>query len=78
MANISVRNLDDDIVKRLRIRAVEHGCSMEAEVRKILSDTVLTPERLGDFAIRIFSPTYETDGEFELPERETTEPMTFD
>lgn len=36
MANITIRNLDDEIKRRLRIRAAEHGCSMEEEVREIL------------------------------------------
>jgi len=30
MAAISIRNLDDDIKKRLRIRAARHGRSMES------------------------------------------------
>ena len=41
MATLTVRNLDGDIVRRLRIRAAEHGRSAEAEHREILR-TVLT------------------------------------
>ncbi len=37
MANITVRNLDDEVRKRLKQRAVEHGRSMEAEARSILT-----------------------------------------
>ena len=36
MASITIRNLDDDIKQRLRIRAAEHGRSMEEEAREIL------------------------------------------
>ena len=36
MASITVRNLDDDLKNRLRIRAAENGRSMEQEVREIL------------------------------------------
>ena len=36
MATLTVRNLDDDVVRRLRIRAAEHGRSTEAEHRDIL------------------------------------------
>ncbi len=36
MATLTVRNLDDDIVRRLRIRAAENGRSAEAEHREIL------------------------------------------
>ena len=36
MATLTVRNLNDDVVRRLRIRAAEHGRSAEAEHREIL------------------------------------------
>jgi plasmid stability protein len=36
MASLSVRNLDDELVARLKRRAVRHGHSAEAEVREIL------------------------------------------
>jgi plasmid stability protein len=36
MATLTVRNLDADVVRRLRIRAAEHGRSAEAEHREIL------------------------------------------
>src|SRR5262249_38079998 len=36
MATLTVRNLDDDVVRRPRIRAAEHGRSAEAEHREIL------------------------------------------
>jgi plasmid stability protein len=36
MATLTVRNLDQDLVRRLRIRAAEHGRSAEAEHREIL------------------------------------------
>ena len=34
--NLHVRNLDDDLIARLKRRAARHGCSTEAEHRKIL------------------------------------------
>ncbi|MGL5808807.1 MAG: FitA-like ribbon-helix-helix domain-containing protein [Nocardioides sp.] len=40
MAAISVRDLDDDVTARLKVRAARHGRSMEAEVRAILTDAV--------------------------------------
>lgn len=40
MAAISVRDLDDDVKARLRVRAAEHGRSMEAEIRAILVQAV--------------------------------------
>ncbi len=40
MASITIRNLDDSLKQRLRIRAAEHGHSMEEEVRAILRQVV--------------------------------------
>lgn len=41
MATLTVRNLDEDVVRRLRIRAAEHGRSAEAEHRDILQMVLL-------------------------------------
>ena len=43
MASITIRNLDDDLKRRLRVRAAEHGRSMEAEAREILRQAVCEP-----------------------------------
>lgn len=40
MAAITVRNLDDHVKQRLRVRAARHGRSMEAEVRAIIVEAV--------------------------------------
>lgn len=40
---ISVRNLDDHVTERLRIRAARHGRSVEAEIRAILVEAVREP-----------------------------------
>lgn len=40
MASITIRHLDDGIKRRLRIRAAEHGRSMEEEAREILRQVV--------------------------------------
>ena len=76
MASLSVRKLDGDTLKQLRIRAAQHGVSMEEEVRRIIKQAVSSPERLGDLAVRLFAPAY-GGTELELPEREITEPMEF-
>jgi plasmid stability protein len=44
MATLTVRNLDDDVVRRLRIRAAEHGRSAEAEHREILRLVLIADE----------------------------------
>jgi len=40
VAQILVRDLEDDVKERLRRRAARHGRSMEAEIRDILRDTL--------------------------------------
>lgn len=40
MASITIRNLDDSTKQRLRVRAAEHGRSMEEEARDILRKVV--------------------------------------
>lgn len=46
--SLSVRNLDDGIISRLKIRAARHGQSAEAEARDILR-LALDAEPIGDF-----------------------------
>lgn len=40
MAALSIRDLDDSVKEKLRIRAARHGRSMEAEIRAILTSAV--------------------------------------
>ena len=60
MASITIRNLDDDVRTRLRVRAAEHSRSMEEEVRIILRDAVSTaesaPRDLAAFTRECFAP----------------------
>ena len=48
MGSLSVRNLDDDLLARLKRRAARHGRSAEAEVREILR-RILSSEADIDF-----------------------------
>ncbi len=72
MASITVRNLEEDLKRRLRIRAAEHGRSMEQEAREILKealDTGRPAEKDLAAAIRArFAPFGGVD--LELPSRE--------
>ena len=45
MAQILVRNLEDQLKVRLQLRAKRHGHSMEAEARDILRDALRERER---------------------------------
>lgn len=40
MAQFTVRNLEEDVKARLKLRASRHGSSMEEEVRQILRNAV--------------------------------------
>ena len=43
-ATLTIRNVDAALKERLRVRAAQHGHSMEAEVRDILKETLNEPE----------------------------------
>jgi plasmid stability protein len=56
MTAISIRNLDPEVKARLRVRAAEHGRSMEAEIRAILVNAVAEQRPAGLFdALRAIS-----------------------
>ena len=59
MASITIRNLDDDVKTRLRMRAASHGRSMEEEARLILREAVegkSGPENLASAIRARFAP----------------------
>lgn len=71
MASITIRNLDDDVKRRLRVRAAERGRSMEEEAREILREVVgkpVSPKNLGEAIHRRFATLGGV--ELELPQRE--------
>jgi plasmid stability protein len=41
VAALSIRDLDDSVKEKLRLRAAQHGRSMEAEIRAILTSAVI-------------------------------------
>jgi plasmid stability protein len=43
MPTLTIRNLDDRLKQRLRLRAAQHGWSMEQEARVILAEVLETP-----------------------------------
>lgn len=36
MATLTIRNLPDDLIERVKASAAHHGCSMEQELRDLL------------------------------------------
>ncbi len=43
MANLTIRNLDDEVVAKLKARAKAHHRSLEAELRALLSEAAAQP-----------------------------------
>ena len=84
MASITVRNLDEQLENRLRVRAAQNERSMEEEAREILKvvlngDTELTdpPQNLEEAIMSRFQPLGGV--ELELPLRgPMREPPRFD
>jgi plasmid stability protein len=67
MSSITIRNLDDALKRRLRVRAAEHNRSMEEEARDILrcalSEEPGASDNLADVMRRLVEPY----GGFDLP-----------
>lgn len=76
MGSLSVRRLDKQTLERLRVRAAEHGVSMEEEARRILAEAVAAPRHLGDLALSLFGPA--AGVELAPSARAPHEPMAFD
>ncbi len=53
VATLTIRGIDDEIRARLRVRAAQHGRSMEAEVRTILRDVLALEATEGGLGSRI-------------------------
>ena len=70
MASITIRNLDDGLKRRLRVRAAENGRSMEEEARDILRRTVGESPPPKDLGRAIHARFAALGGvEIDLPER---------
>ena len=80
MASITIRNLDDNVKTRLRVRAADNGRSMEEEARLILRDAVgckPSSQNLASIIRAHFGPVNGVD--LKLPPREPgREPPSFD
>lgn len=74
MATMTIRNLDDDVKARLRVRAAQHGRSMEEEARSILRVALSTSleANTGATLVKAIRARVERFGgiELELPVRE--------
>jgi antitoxin FitA len=72
LSALSIRNLDDQVKERLRVRAARHGRSMEAEVRAILTEAVTEPGETPGLFQTLMDRFDELGGvELDLPPRAT-------
>lgn len=80
MASITIRNLDEDVKTRLRLRAAEHHRSMEEEARLILREAVKPKTGSRNLAEAIRARIAPLGGvDLELPPRGPgREPPSFD
>jgi len=53
MASITIRNLEETVKRKLKIRAAEHGRSMEQEAREILKSALGQPKSGAELVKRI-------------------------
>ena len=80
MASITIRNLDDAVKQSLRVRAAQHGRSMEEEAREILRRAVEAQAPSGNLGLAIHRRFAKEGGvDLDLPERSSVrETPTFD
>lgn len=81
MASITIRNIDKSLKERLRVRAAQHGRSMEEEVRTILKETfalesVKPRKGLADTIKKRFEPFDGVDLP-EIPREPLRDPVDF-
>lgn len=70
MAAVTVRDLDEGVRERLRVRAARHGRFMEAEIRSILTEAVTPTEDAAGLARTLLRRFGDLGGvELELPPR---------
>jgi plasmid stability protein len=70
MANLVVRNLDDEIVQALKERAARNRRSAEAEHRAILEEVLLRPKRKKLAEVLASMPNVGRDQDFERVDEE--------
>ena len=72
MAQLIVRNIEDDVVRALKERAVRHGRSAEAEHRELLREILLAKPAPDAKEVLLEMPNVGDDSDF-ARRRELTE-----
>jgi plasmid stability protein len=82
MASITISQLDESTLERLRLRATDHGRTVEEEAGEILKGAVSVPPVAPDNLYDAIRRRVEPLGGFDLPEiarnEPGREPPTFD
>ncbi|PKM08601.1 MAG: plasmid stabilization protein [Gammaproteobacteria bacterium HGW-Gammaproteobacteria-4] len=53
MPSVTVRNVPDEVHRAIRVRAAQHGRSIEAEMRDILESAVKPPGRVAEIGRKL-------------------------
>jgi plasmid stability protein len=81
MGSLTIRRLDDSVKARLRVRAAQHGRSMEEEARQILkaqlAEEPKRQENLAESIRRKFAPLGGVNLK-RLPRQRVRRPLTFE
>ena len=68
MAQLIVRNLNDGILRRLKVRAAQNGRSAEAEHREILKEMLMAPRNMRSLRdLLLTMPEVGEDDDFDAP-----------
>lgn len=81
MASITIRNLDENLKARLRVRAAHHGRSMEDEARDILRTALASEHHASRNLVQSIHRRFSAIGgvELDIPSREPIrKPPAFD
>ena len=77
MPNLVVRNVDEKIIRALKLRAGRQGTSAEAEHRNILAQALLRPRKRSFADVVAAMPNVGKDSDFERVQ-DANDPHVFD
>ena len=78
MADLVLRDVDDDVVRALKERAITHGSTAEAEHKRILAAALAVPKRRSFTEVLASIPNVGTDADFERVQSTAAAPNVFD
>ena len=78
MPNLLVRDVDESLVKALKLRAGKHGRSAEAEHRAILASALARTRRRSFAEVLASMPNVGLDADFERVRSKKKAPRVFD